>query len=154
MSDENREYQGSCYCGTVTITVTGEPVAAAYCHCLSCRKWHSAPVNAWSAWPAERVSFAGGEVIMSLKDPGSVRKSCAICGGCVANEKPEHGLTVVYPMTLTDSDYQFKPAFHLFYGERVLDIADGLPKYVDLPTRIGGTGILADEPAQSGWCPP
>jgi hypothetical protein len=26
-------YEGSCFCGTVQISVTGEPVAQGYCHC-------------------------------------------------------------------------------------------------------------------------
>jgi len=32
-----KTYQGSCFCGAVQFTVTGEPAAMGYCHCSSCR---------------------------------------------------------------------------------------------------------------------
>jgi hypothetical protein len=46
-------YEGSCFCGEVQLTVTGEPVAAGYCHCASCRSWAAAPVNAFSLWQSD-----------------------------------------------------------------------------------------------------
>ena len=45
---------GQCYCGNVQVTVTGPAAVSGYCHCLECRKWLSAPVNAFSVWPFER----------------------------------------------------------------------------------------------------
>ena len=59
MSQENTVYKGSCYCGAVTVTVAGPPAAAGYCHCLECRKWHSAPINAFSIWPDANVTIDG-----------------------------------------------------------------------------------------------
>ena len=102
------------------------------------------------AWPADEVS-TNGETVTSQTNAASGRVSCTVCGGCVANKKPEHGITVVYPMTLSGSGYEFKPGFHLFYSERVMDIADGLPKFIDAPSQIGGSGELIDEPAATGW---
>ena len=32
-------HKGRCFCGAVTIEVTGEPEAMGYCHCESCRSW-------------------------------------------------------------------------------------------------------------------
>ena len=34
-----RSYKGSCFCGAVEFTVSGEPAAMGYCHCESCRHW-------------------------------------------------------------------------------------------------------------------
>lgn len=31
------------------------------------------------------------------------------------------------------SGLKYAPAFHIFYEERVMDLADGLPKFTDMP---------------------
>ena len=40
---------------------------------------------------------------------------------------------------------------HIFYGERVMDLADGLPKFAALPTDFGGTGETIAEAGHTGW---
>ena len=87
----------------------------------------------------------------SDKDPASRRITCTVCGGCVANEKPQLDMVAVYPMTLFGSAYRFEPTMHIFYSEGVLDMSDGLPKFVDVPDTFGGSGELAPEPAQTAW---
>ena len=144
------EYSGTCYCGSVRVTVKGDPVVAGYCHCNSCRKWHSAPINAWAAWAEGDVSFEGATTA-STHNSESQRISCKNCGGNIANGKPTKGLMVVYPMTLAESDLKFEPTFHLFHVERVMDVADGLPKFVDAPKEAGFSGVLDEEPAATGW---
>lgn len=148
---EQKTYHGSCYCGAVSVSVVGEPSASAICHCQSCRKWHAAPLNAWSIWPTAKVSISGGDVITSAVNDASGRVSCAVCGGCVANHKPKVDMTVIYPMTLVGSGLNYAPAFHIFYDERVMDLADGLPKFTDMPETFGGSGETAEEPARTGW---
>jgi hypothetical protein len=59
MSKE-QTYQGSCFCGAVEFTVTGEPAAMGYCHCESCRHWSGGPVNAFSLWNPEAVKITKG----------------------------------------------------------------------------------------------
>lgn len=147
---DTHSYHGSCYCGAVNVMVTGAPVMQAYCHCRSCRKWHAAPINAWSSWPEDKVTITG-PVIESTKDPLSGRVSCARCGGNVANKKPKLGTVVVYPITLAGSAFQFQPTMHLRYAERVMDVNDGLPKYKDRPENYGGDGEMIAEPATAAW---
>ena len=144
------EYKGSCYCGAVEVSVKGEPAVAAICHCHSCRKWHAAPINAWAIWPEDAVAITG-ETVKSVADEASGRISCSKCGGCVANHKPARNMMVVYPMTLAGSGLEYKPAFHIFYDERVMDIADGLKKFASVPEQFGGTGELVEEPDACAW---
>ena len=33
MSQDDKTFKGQCYCGAVTIEVTGSPEGAGYCHC-------------------------------------------------------------------------------------------------------------------------
>jgi hypothetical protein len=40
---------------------------------------------------------------------------------------------------------QFERKSHLNYSERVMPVMDGLPKFKDRPSAIGGTGELISE---------
>ena len=152
-----KSYEGSCLCGRVKLKVEGQPVAAGYCHCLSCRAWHSAPVNAWTVWPAAAVSIVdGAELVRNDYDHlgsngTSARLWCRHCGSALANRKPRIDMMVVYAQTLRDSDFVFQPTLHVHYQERVLDMRDGLPKFADQPKAFGGSGELIDEPEKTAW---
>lgn len=39
----------------------------------------------------------------------------------------------------------FKPVFHVHYAESVLPLKDGLPKFRDMPTEVGGSGVTMPE---------
>jgi hypothetical protein len=54
------KHSGSCFCGAVQFTASGDPVAMGYCHCGSCRQWSAAPVNAFSLWPPEAIEVTRG----------------------------------------------------------------------------------------------
>ena len=125
-------------------------MAAGYCHCHSCRKWHAAPVNAWSGWSKDKVRITG-KTLPSEQTGKCKRVCCTQCGGGVANEIPDLGMIVVYPMTLADSDFTFEPAMHIFYDERVMDLNDGLPKFADAPESHGGSGKMISEDGHTGW---
>jgi hypothetical protein len=43
------------------------------------------------------------------------------------------------------SGTEFDPQFHIYYGDRVRNVIDGLPKYVNLPRQFGGDGKLMPE---------
>ena len=72
------EYKGRCFCGAVELSVSGEPAAAGYCHCTSCREWSAGPVNAFTLWPPSALTVTrGAEQLGSYaKTPNSVRKWC------------------------------------------------------------------------------
>jgi hypothetical protein len=39
----------------------------------------------------------------------------------------------------------YKPAVHVHYGEKVLTVRDGLPKFKDFPKEFGGSGEMLPE---------
>jgi len=141
----DKVYKGSCFCGAVELTVTGDPAAMGYCHCSSCRSWSAGPVNAFTLWPSGAVQVTKGadQIETYNKTPKSSRKWCKACGGHVMSDHPGFGLIDVYAATIPD--LQFKPALHVNYGEAVLKIKDGLPKQKDFPAEMGGTGTVVDE---------
>jgi hypothetical protein len=138
----NKTYKGSCFCGAVSITVTGEPVVMGYCHCESCRHWSAGPVNAFTLWKPEAVKITGGAEHIGTynKTPQSSRKWCKTCGGHLMTEHPGMRLVDVYAAILPA--LEFKPREHVHYQEAVLRIVDSLPKHKDLPKAAGGSGVL------------
>ena len=138
-------YHGHCFCGAVEFTVTGQPVAAGYCHCDSCRTWSASPLNGFTLWKpdAVRVTRGADRIAGYMKTKLSNRKWCKTCGGHVYTEHPEWGVTDVYAASIPD--FPFKPALHVNYQETKLRIRDGLPKMKDMPKELGGSGIALAE---------
>lgn len=141
----SQTYEGRCFCGAVELKVTGEPVAAGYCHCSSCRSWSAGPVNAFSLWKPEAVTITKGadQIGVYHKTEKSYRKWCKICGGHLLTDHPTFGLVDVYAATIPT--YRHQPQLHVFYEETVLRIKDGLPKMKDMPKEMGGSGETLPE---------
>ena len=138
-------YRGSCFCGAVTFTVTGEPAAMGYCHCESCRTWSAAPVNAFTLWKPDAIQIMqGAENIGAYSNtPLSVRKWCRTCGGHIFTDHPTWGVIDVYAAVIPD--FPYKAGIHVNYEETRLRIHDGLPKMKDLPKEMGGSGVSLPE---------
>jgi hypothetical protein len=146
MAEQPDVYSGSCLCGRVQLEVTGSPIAAGYCHCETCQTWHAAPVNAYAVWNDESVRVVQGEESLSQHRHGrSHRHWCTQCGSGVLN-RLRRGRSVVYAAILSGSGYVHKAEFHIHCDEAILDLSDGLPKFVDLPAEFGGSGERIDEP--------
>jgi hypothetical protein len=138
-------HRGGCACGAVKVEVTGEPAVMGFCHCNSCRSWLAAPVHGFSLWPTANVKVTQGADQLGLfkKTEASHRQFCRRCGGAVLVGHPALGLTDV--MSVVIPSFPFKPALHVHYGEKVLSVRDGLPKYKDMPKDFGGSGETLPE---------
>ena len=42
-------------------------------------------------------------------------------------------------------DLTFEPQLHVFYGEKMVSVVDGLPKMKDMPAEMGGSGETLPE---------
>lgn len=142
---ENSTHNGSCFCGAVQFTVTGDPVAMGYCHCDSCRKWSAGPVNAFTLWKPEAVKITRGADNIGAynKTPRSLRKWCKSCGGHLFTVHPHWNLTDVYAAVIPA--LKFKPGVHVHYQETVLPLRDGVTKLKDVPAEMGGSGTAIAE---------
>jgi hypothetical protein len=141
----NGSHIGKCFCGSVEIVVSGDPAAMGFCHCSSCRTWSAGPVNAFTLWPPEKVQIVKGldNLVDYQKTANSKRMWCKTCGGHLMTEHPLWNVTDVYAAIIPT--LPFEAALHVNYQETVLPMTDGLPKYRDVPTTLGGTGELTSE---------
>jgi hypothetical protein len=138
-------YKGACFCGSVQIEVTGEPLGMGYCHCRSCRSWSAGPVNAFTLWKPDSVRVTEGEenVATFTKTAFSDRQYCSKCGGHLMTNHRPLGVIDVYAATIPT--LKFTPGVHINYAETVLPMRDGLPKLKDFPAEFGGSGELMPE---------
>ena len=143
--ESQESYSGTCFCGAVEVTVTGAPAAMGYCHCDSCRSWSASPVNAFSLWKPENVTVTTGEDKLGsyAKTETSHRQFCRDCGGHVLTRHPTFGMVDVFAAVIPS--FPFKPSLHVNYGEKVLAVRDGLPKFKDFPAPFGGSGEMLAE---------
>lgn len=142
---ESQTHEGACFCGAVTLKVSGAPAAMGYCHCRSCRSWSGGPVNAFTLWPPAAVEVVIGEANIATyeKTPISRRQYCTKCGGHLMTRHPTLGLVDVFAATLPT--LAFVPGVHVNYAETVLPMQDGLPKLKDFPAEFGGSGETMPE---------
>ena len=116
-----------------------------FCHCKSCQKSHSAALVEVALFPAECVSIRGDLTSHSVTDTenAAIRHSCTKCGTRVLNTpgRGQSHLRCVFPVLCENSDW-FQPSMHIFYEDRVVDISDALPKFLDLPREFGGSGKM------------
>lgn len=157
---------GECFCGKVKVVAVGEPFSMGYCHCDSCRHWSAGPINvrlfsascractgchsavssqAFTLWKPDQVSVTAGvdDLATFAKNPRTERKFCRNCGGHVMSVHPDGGFVDVFAAIL--KSVEFKPSIHVFYGEKVVSVHDGLPKFRDVPAEMGGSGETVPE---------
>ncbi len=134
------KHRARCHCGAVRYEVGADPVDAKICHCADCRTLHGAPMQ-WAAIfekrdvrltaGIEHLRFYSG----ALGRPRRVlpcKVTCALCGTPIADEGRR--MWLAFP-TLFDFGSPprvpapFWPSCHIFYGMRVMDVADALPKW-------------------------
>ncbi|KVC38960.1 aldehyde-activating protein [Burkholderia pseudomultivorans] len=134
-----------CLCGAVTVTLRGEPAARANCHCATCRDFYGTAMLSATAWQPEQVSVAGGGATFRHPSKSMSRTWCAACGEIVFGTN-RLGMRVV-PNSVTARAHggrlpdALQPTMHLFYRQRVIDVVDALPKFLD-----GWDGPTLDTP--------
>ncbi len=142
MSDARKS---GCICGAVQVEISGDPVVQCYCHCSSCRGWLGAPIHGATLWPTPNVNVVKGADKLGVykKTEASHRHFCKECGGAVLVRHPSINMTDVPSVTI--AGFAFHPTLHVHYGEKVMQVRDGLPKFKDFPKEFGGSGETSPE---------
>ena len=134
------KYRASCHCQAVQYEVSAEPVDAKICHCKVCQTLHGAPMQWAAIFHKRHVRITRGLDQLRFYNSELQRHervlpckvSCAGCGTLIADEGRK--MWLAFP-SLFDFGRppqvppSFKPRCHIFYGMRVMDMADELPKW-------------------------
>ncbi|GAA5934192.1 hypothetical protein JCM3775_006931 [Rhodotorula graminis] len=129
-------YKGSCHCGAVTFEAKGDPVASICCHCTTCQVVHGAIAQRAVLYKKDCIKFPKNvlEYVAFYQThdkkvgrhlPCKVR--CKNCGTLIADEG--RNLWLAFPSLFDFSDRDgkepeaFKTQDHIFYDQRVFDIA-------------------------------
>ncbi len=134
------KYAARCHCGCVRYDVCADPVDSKICHCKTCQVLHGAAMQ-WAAIFHKRdVRFTAGVELLRFYNSEHDRNervlpckvSCGACGTLIADEG--RTMWLAFP-TLFDFGTPphvpkaFMPTCHIFYGMRVMDVRDELPKW-------------------------
>ncbi|HYE46869.1 MAG TPA: GFA family protein [Caulobacter sp.] len=128
-------HKGSCLCGAVRFSTTGDLHHSDACHCSMCRKasghfWASADV------PKETVTIEG-EALRWYHSSEKVRRGfCGTCGSQLFWD-PIHGKRIALAMGALDKPTGSKLAKHIFVADKgdYYEIADGLPQEMAPPSQ-------------------
>jgi len=145
-------HRARCHCGAVRYEVGADPVDAKICHCRTCRTLHGAPMQWAAVFHKRDVRMTRGvenlrfysAALERLGRELPCKVSCALCGTPIADEGRRMWLAfpTLFEFAATDEIPEaFRPTCHIFYGQRVVDVDDGLPKWSghkNASERIGG----------------
>jgi len=140
----NARYHGNCHCGRVQFQISRkEPLDSKLCHCTTCQTQHAAPFQWAAIFHKEDINFTNGHHSLEWYDPTSksiehklpCKVRCSYCHAPIMDEG--RNMILLFPSLVHLNDYPeakalFKPRCHMFYGQRVMDIPDGLPKWSGL----------------------
>lgn len=156
---------GSCNCGKLMFEVSEKPLFTVLCHCRMCRKGTGAPVSLVVAVPPNgfkwktKTGFTTDQLLKIV--PFSEKFNgmyCAECNGFVAQHLT--GGPLISTMgccydemknafcpgeEVVKKDTFFQPICHFNYENRVIDIPDKLPKFMDFSAPFGSNRMFTEE---------
>ncbi len=133
-------HSARCHCGAVRYDVSADPLDAKICHCRDCQVLHGAPMQWAAIFDKRDVHLTAGAEHLRYYHSSSGRHehrlpckvSCSRCDTLIADEGRR--MWLAFP-TLFDFGTPprvppvFLPTCHIFYGSRMLDVRDELPKW-------------------------
>lgn len=134
------KYQALCFCGAVRYEVSADPVDVKICHCTTCQRLHGAPMQWAAIFHKRHVRFTAGLENLIFYNSEQNRSErilpckvrCGKCGTPIADEGRRMWLAFPslfhfgHPAKVPEA---FRPTCHLFYGSRIIEIPDDLPKW-------------------------
>ncbi|CAF0799738.1 unnamed protein product [Didymodactylos carnosus] len=132
------KYSAQCYCGSVQYEINDDPVDSTYCHCKGCQRLQGAPLQWASIFHKSSIRFTKGVDQLIFYNNSTNKQThelpckvyCRDCRTPLADEG--RNMWLAFPMLFKQFDEmkeKLRPSCHLFYGQRCVDIKDGLPKF-------------------------
>lgn len=113
-------YQGSCLCGSITLTITGTISDIIHCHCSLCRKsTGSAFATNGFVQTNDLVITKGQEMLQSFElRPGKKRHFCRQCASPIFSDNAAEPTRVRLRLGILDSAITEKPISHNFVSSK------------------------------------
>ncbi len=128
-------FQIECDCSRVKATLSGVPKVRGYCHCEDCRDLLKIPYHSVTAWEPDQLSIEQGEdELIWFQHPTKRMKRvfCSQCGETMFNTNAMDWRVVSQLLIRKcyDGDLPggLESKMHFFYGRRIVDVDDPLPK--------------------------
>ena len=124
-----------CECGHVRFSVDGPPLLRGFCHCSICQAFNNAPFADITLFRRKHVSMPDDATVSYrnfMKPAMLYRGSCVVCHTPAVEylDVPLMPEVIIVPTgNLVNEALAPEPSLHIFYGSRVADVDDGLPKH-------------------------
>lgn len=125
------KHKGSCLCGAVQYTLTGDLRNSVACHCQQCRKTSGHYVSATQVGPDQLEITQDASLVWYQSSPGAHRGFCSTCGSSLFwRHVDDKGAVSVMSGTL-DGPTGITTEKHIFVADKgdYYDIADGRPQH-------------------------
>jgi hypothetical protein len=139
------ERRGGCACGAVRYGVEGGPLRVGLCHCLTCRKRHGAPCNAFAVFRRGQVRIEGRATTWEDDQHGRSH-GCPVCGAPLfwttggTDAGGEGDGEIEIHLGGLDDTGQFAPQYEVWVKRREPWLPPlNVPQYVE--NRPAGTGV-------------
>lgn len=122
---------GSCLCGKVTYTISGEVGDIVHCHCQSCRKAHGSAFSSVAAVNDKYFHLSSSEPLGCFESSkGKNRYFCLNCGTQIYAKRKgtEH---IILRLGSLDDDPESKETSHIWVSQKATwyKLDSNLPKY-------------------------
>lgn len=168
--------KGSCTCGSVGWEAKGPSALNFTCHCSVCRGASGQPYVQAAGFKPEQVEWVNKAGMVESLPPGSRNKRyhCKCCGSYIGEDATRPLGILALPLSAAVNSHgratgaittpaavgvapaagvdlasipeEYRPNHHIFYANRVVDVADNAPKWVTLPQGelVDGGGARQD----------
>ncbi|MBL8243624.1 MAG: GFA family protein [Rhodanobacteraceae bacterium] len=127
-------HTGSCLCGAVHFSVSGELKAPDACHCRACRK-SSGHYFVSTDVPKSALTITGADALCWYASSAKVRRGfCRHCGCSLFFDPPGRDWIGI-AMGAFDGPTGTHTELHVFVSEKgdYYEICDGLPQFATVP---------------------
>ena len=107
--------KGSCLCGNVQYTYSGEITEIARCHCSQCRKAQGGAFATNSPLDANKLTFKGTEFIKEFEATGDkVRAFCTNCGSPIYSAKASLPEIKRIRIGTVETEFRCENQYHIY----------------------------------------
>ena len=135
VSNGSVKMKGSCHCGAVSYEITHLD-SLGHCHCVTCRKTHSAAFATTGGVKRETFRWIAGEKKLTTYEssPGKRRFFCSVCGSHIVAIRDGSSNVILRAATL-DEDPGLRPQRHIWRSHDVPWLIEdaGIPSYPEWP---------------------